>query len=124
MEVVDRLKHAEIECCDALKLIPRYYHPDVLIYADPPYLGSSRDGRQYRHEMMRESDHIALLEVLRKHPGPVVLSGVPSPLYDEVLGWHRVSTTNVAEKAKIMTECLWLSPEAVSRGRQIFMFED
>ena len=52
-----RLKDAQIECSPAVELIERYRYPEVLIYADPPYLLSTRCHRQYKHEMTHQ-DHI------------------------------------------------------------------
>jgi site-specific DNA-adenine methylase len=62
---------------------------DDLVYCDPPYLPSTRRrARVYRHDY-GETDHVRLLETLRKLPCRVVVSGYPSELYDEFLsGWQ------------------------------------
>jgi DNA adenine methylase len=88
-------------------------HPGVLIYADPPYLGSTRAGSRYRHEMTSDTDHEALADALGRCRAAVVLSGYDSPLYAELYdGWHRheirAHTGNgAADKAR--TEVLWSS---------------
>lgn len=47
-----RLHHVTLECRPALELIDRYgSSPDVLLYLDPPYLGSTRVSGGFRHEM-------------------------------------------------------------------------
>lgn len=87
----------------------------MLVYADPPYLGTTRraHGKLYRQDMPGAEEHAALLDALRAHPGPVVLSGYPSPLYDQALGgWQRVSCEALAEHGAAREEVLWLSPRA------------
>jgi DNA adenine methylase len=109
---LDRLRDAEIECQDALTLIAAYNQPHILIYADPPYLRSTRNGTYYKHEMTLE-EHVRLLEVLDAHRGPVVLSGYAHPLYDERLSqWQRVTTPALAECGQARVEVLWLNRHA------------
>ncbi len=43
----DRLKCTQIEKRPAVQLILKFNRPDVLIYADPPYLMETRGGYQY-----------------------------------------------------------------------------
>ena len=43
---------------------------------------------------MDDKAHKELLEVLKAHKGPVLISGYDSKLYDDMLqGWHREETT-------------------------------
>lgn len=90
-----RLAAVSLECLPALEVIRRYgRHQDVLIYADPPYLESSRSsagrGPSYRHELRTEDDHRELASALCEARAAVVLSGYGSPLYDELYaGWGR-----------------------------------
>jgi len=110
------LKCAEIESRPALDLIREYAAPDVLIYADPPYLGTTRNGSLYRHEMRGALAHARLIRVLCKHPGPAVLSGYRSPLYDRMLSnWRRVERETTAEKGNTRTEVLWLNQTCIDR---------
>ena len=53
--VVERLKDAQIEQAPAVDVIRRFRHPDVLIYADPPYMLHTRKGKQYIVEMAEEA---------------------------------------------------------------------
>lgn len=104
-----RLKDAEIECKPALDVIRYYNAPDVLIYADPPYVRSTRRRRLYRHEMT-DADHVALIDTLRAHRGPVVLSGYTHPIYTERLAdWRCVTTAARAEKGATRTEVIWIN---------------
>jgi DNA adenine methylase len=86
-----RLSSVTLECRPALDLIERYGRsPNVLLYVDPPYLGSARVwGNNYRHEMRSEEQHRELAAALTACKASVVLSGYSSPLYDELYaGWH------------------------------------
>lgn len=108
----ERLKGVSLECRDALELIPEYgQHPTVLIYADPPYLGSSRASRQYRHELSHVNEHRDLATALHGCEAAVVLSGYHSPLYDELYGdWDHVEIeafTGQANRHGRRVEVLW-----------------
>lgn len=121
-DVVDRLKDAEIECRPAIEVIARYNTPDCLIYADPPYVLSTRTETYYTHEMS-DAEHMQLLEVLDAHRGYVVLSGYAHPLYDERLAhWYRVTLSAQAEHGNRRTEVLWLNQKAAQR-QQLSLFE-
>ncbi len=122
--VVDRLRDAEIRNRPALEMIAYYNDPTCLIYADPPYIHTTRTGgKLYRHEMT-DDEHIALLNALDVHRGPVVLSGYAHPIYDNRLKhWHRVTMQAVTEHGHTRTEVLWLNPKA-TQSRQLSMFID
>lgn len=115
-ETAARLMCAQIENRPALEIIRRFDGPRVLIYADPPYIRSTRNTHrnQYQHEMT-DTDHVKLLEALRCHSGMVLLSGYDCELYRDTLpDWHMVTTGTTAERGAIRTEGLWMNPE-VSR---------
>lgn len=86
-----RLRGVTLENRDALELVRDYgTEPTVCIYADPPYLGSTR-AANYRVEMLEDDLHIQLAAALRECKASVVLSGYASPLYEELYpGWHRM----------------------------------
>jgi DNA adenine methylase len=113
---VERLAAVSLESMPALDLIAKYgADPDVLLYVDPPYLGTSRaesvDG--YRHEMRDEQSHRDLAAALTAARAAVVLSGYPSDLYDLELyrGWDRHSmatgTGQGSNQWGNRTEVLW-----------------
>lgn len=107
-----RLAGVSLECQPALELIDRYGRsPNVCLYVDPPYLGSTRVSGGYRHEMRSESQHRELAEALRSCRASVVLSGYDSPLYADLYdGWHvtRIDTTTGQGGArKQRREVLW-----------------
>lgn len=114
-----RLHNVSLECRDALTVIADYgRHTEVLIYADPPYLGSTRSSRQYVVEMSHENEHQALADALLACKASVVLSGYHSPLYDDLYaGWHRheiaafTGQGNHVETNDRRTEVLWCNRE-------------
>lgn len=130
---IARLRGVVIEQRPALEILARYDTPGTLFYVDPPYLHSTRSsltGRSarthgYAHEMT-DADHQQLIERLRRVKGMVVLSGYPSPIYEEQLGdWRRVTCQALADGARPRTEVLWINAAAsakLSRGaRQLLL---
>ncbi len=107
--VAHRLKMVQIEHKPAVELIKSFNHSNVLIYADPPYVMSTRSRKMYRHEMS-DQDHIELLEVLLQHTGPVMLSGYDNPIYDTYLAdWRKESIPARAENSLPRVESLWMN---------------
>lgn len=125
-EIFDRLRNVQIENQDALTLIKRFDHPDVLMYQDPPYLLSTRDDfRVYEHEM-EEEQHIALAEFNLKSKAKIAISGYKSDLYTELYednDWYLVKQDYVIGglgELGARTECLWCNydPKNVRIGNQ------
>lgn len=119
LQAAERLRGVQIECRPALEVIRRFNFQNVLIYADPPYVLSSRSGgaKQYRHEMT-DQDHVELLEALRDHRGPVLLSGYDSPLYDRLLaGWHKETFHATDQLSRRREEVLWMNFELENQER-------
>ncbi|MEN2983188.1 MAG: hypothetical protein ABDH20_12025 [Thermus sp.] len=126
LEASRRLRRVQFEHRDALEVLAYYDGPETLHYVDPPYLLSTRS-RRVREEVERgdEAWRRGLLEVLLGLKGMVVLSGHPSPLYEEVLegrGWTRVETLarGNGQRRGDRVEALWLSPEVVHRLGRLF----
>lgn len=93
LEATERLAGVSLECRPALDVIRDYgQHSSVCLYVDPPYLGSTRGwGNIYRHEMRGDDDHRDLAKHLHDADAAVILSGYPSPLYDDLYGdWDRL----------------------------------
>lgn len=115
LAVARRLTMAEIERRPAARVIAEYNDAGVLVYADPPYPLSTRNGKMYQYEMT-DADHLTLLDALDAHPGPVVLSGYHCALYDDRLAhWSTRERRVQAEKGNTRTEVLWLNPVCVER---------
>jgi DNA adenine methylase len=116
LPAAERLAGVSLESKPALDLIGKYgAEPNVLLYVDPPYLGSTRSGSSwngYQVEMRDDAEHAALAEALHACRASVVLSGYPSPLYDEQLyaDWDRVTfgaSTGQSGVWQNRTEVLW-----------------
>ena len=119
-QAAERLRGVQIEKRPAIELINRFNYPNVLIYADPPYLLSTRNRKQYRHEMS-ERGHMELLDALKAHRGPVVLSGYDSELYNKALkGWHRDETNAIAQTSETRREVIWMNFEPPVKQTTLF----
>jgi len=107
---IERLRGVVILNRDACEVMAAHDGPETLHYVDPPYLPDTRDaGTDYAHEMT-EGQHADLLAFLRKLDGKVIVSGYPSPLYDDALhGWRRVQRKALADGARERTEVLWMN---------------
>lgn len=112
----ERLHHVTLECRPALELVERYgASEDVLLYVDPPYVGSVRwsGDSAYRFEMRDEDSHRELAAALHQCRAAVVLSGYASDLYDLELfpDWHRTEfasgTGQGVDGWSNRTEVLW-----------------
>lgn len=114
-EASERLKEAQIENQEALRLIERYNHEDTFIYADPPYLLETRKSYIYDHEMTDEQ-HKELLEALLQFKGKVMISGYDSQMYNTMLkGWHKAKKSTLAENSSKRTEVIWMNYETNSQ---------
>lgn len=83
---------------------------EEFVYADPPYLPSTRGGRRHYRFEMTESDHVRLLRVLQAIPSKVLLSGYPSELYYNALsGWPREEFQVMTRGHTLATEVLWFN---------------
>lgn len=131
-DCAERLSRVTIENCDAAGLVERLATADTVIYADPPYLAASRVARtgganDYAHDMGSEDEHRRLAKVLNETPATVLLSGYPSPLYDELYeGWEffdtacRAHSSNAAtNKRGSRTERIW-SNRPISLAGKLF----
>lgn len=125
--VARRFRGVVIERLPAMDVVKQHDSPETLIYADPPYVHTTRmtvtqhGHHGYRHEMT-DDDHREMAATLRHVRGMVVLSGYPCDLYDRELfaDWHRVEREALADGARKRTEVLWMNAAAwdASRGRE------
>lgn len=111
LDAAERLRGVQIENKPAAELIQRFNYPNVLIYADPPYVLGTRHGKQYRCEMS-DSEHNDLLDVLLAHKGPVLLSGYDNQLYNDRLSdWYREERVSYSQVCSKKKEILWMNYE-------------
>jgi DNA adenine methylase len=116
-----RLMGVQIENAPAIGLIKRHNGPEVLIYADPPYIWSTRttNGMSYKHEMT-DADHEELLMALKQHKGPALLSGYENDLYnDHLQEWRKETHKTQAERGATRIECLWMNPACAARNEYL-----
>lgn len=107
----ERLRGVQIENKPAVEVIQRFNFPNVLVYADPTYVLSTRHGKQYRYEM-DDTGHDELLDVLLAHKGKVLLSGYDNDLYnDRLQGWHKEETICYTQSRSKRREILWMNYE-------------
>jgi DNA adenine methylase len=91
-----RLAGVVIEHRPALQVLRKADRADALHYLDPPYMPETRSLKSrkrdvryhvYNHEMSVD-DHVEMLEAVPGLVGMTIISGYPTPLYDEKLrGW-------------------------------------
>lgn len=107
--IIERLQGVVIENRDAVDVMLAHDSPRTLHYVDPPYVFDTRGkGEDYKYEMT-DVQHRELGEVLNQLQGYVVVSGYPSPLYDEIFeGWKKVERRALADGAQERTEALWM----------------
>lgn len=107
--IIERLRGVVIENRDAFKVMCAHDETTTLHYVDPPYVAETRNtGDDYRHEMT-DADHRALAANLETLKGMVIVSGYPSPLYDEIFAkWERVERKALADGARTRIEVLWM----------------
>lgn len=114
---VERLQGVVIESRDALEVITQHDGPNTLHYVDPPYVHETRNIKnssgRYQHEMSGLM-HEALLDLLVRAKGMVLLSAYDHPLYTPLTnrGWLRLERAALADGARKRTEVLWLNPAA------------
>jgi DNA adenine methylase len=117
-----------VERQPAIDIIKQFDTAETLVYCDPPYLSETRSKWRlsaYGDTEMTNDDHRQLADVLHGIEGMAIISGYPSALYDELYhDWQRVTCEAVNDAAKVTVECLWLSPAALRRGRQMRMFDE
>ena len=124
-----RLRRAHIINRDALEVIARVATvATCLIYFDPPYTLERRTRKDgYSAFEVTEEWHATAADLLRRHAGPVFVSGYASDLYAQLYeahGWQRVDRDFQANSGSARTESLWISPTAQAaldqeaRGRE------
>lgn len=130
-EVHERLKRAQIENCDGVRVVERYAVEGAFCYCDPPYVASTRDSGKYASEMTDEQ-HEALIEAMLASPAKFMVSGYDHPIYHRLdeEGWQReefetacyvaartkssgIQGEGAAMKSSARTEVVWRNYEGV-----------
>jgi site-specific DNA-adenine methylase len=103
---------------DAISFLKAYqWRGGEFVYADPPYLMSTRRSKAplYRHEFATDEEHEELLSVLLSLPCMVAISGYWSELYASMLSsWRTINFQAGTRAGTAATEWLWMNyPEPV-----------
>lgn len=115
IQAAERLRGVQIENMPAIELIKRFDFENVLIYCDPPYMLETRHGKQYRCEM-DNNGHEALLDMLLKHKGYVIISGYDTELYNDMLaGWNKFEKDTYSQVMTKKKEVIWLNYDPPNR---------
>ncbi len=86
-KVHERLKHVQISCRDALKVIAQRDSEDTFFFLDPPYPGCE----QKHYSGFTFDDFQQLLDLLCTVKGKFILCSFTSPMLDDYIhrqGWH------------------------------------
>lgn len=90
-------------------LLSRRFAGDEFVYADPPYLPTTRRARRvYRFEYDVQG-HRRLIQTLRSLPCPVMISGYPSALYDQLLEDWEKETFPCPSQSGLRREVVWMN---------------
>lgn len=109
VQAAERLKEAQIEQRPAIEVIRRFNNPKCLIYCDPPYLLSTRRGKQYNVEMS-DREHEELLHALLVSKSKVIISGYESDLYNDALkNWRKKTGYSLTQSLRKAKEVLWMN---------------
>jgi hypothetical protein len=98
---------------------------DWLIYADPPYVRSTRRSRApiYRHEFT-DRDHKLLLSLLLTVKASIVVSGYRCRLYDTMLAtWRRIDFRTMTRGGPAI-ESLWCNFTTAERHEYTYLGGD
>lgn len=83
----------------------------TLIYADPPYLPSTRTSNARYEDELTEEQHIELLQILKAVPAHVILSGYRNDIYENQLdGWWS-KDFQAMSRGGVRTETVWCNFE-------------
>lgn len=129
--VHDRFRYVQVDSQDALDCIRYWDAPSMVFYVDPPYVLDTRGDRVYYEHELEVGQHEAMVKVLLKCKGSVVLSGYQSAIYDplEAHGWESIeyraygyskvvrATDN--EEKPLKVERVWRNPKAQAAGTQL-----
>ncbi|MDR1325534.1 MAG: DNA adenine methylase, partial [Treponema sp.] len=86
-DYAERLRHVQLECCDAPRIIHSCDTEDTFFYIDPPYVGAV----QGHYSGYTQQDFDALLKLLESIKGKFLLSSYRNTALKEVSernGWY------------------------------------
>jgi len=109
-------KMCELVEADAAEYLHHYkYVGNELVYADPPYLSSTRRRSKIYTCEYSETEHEQLLGTLRALPCMIMISGYDNELYNDTLVGWRKTTFFAKTHTDIRQESVWLNFQPPSR---------
>jgi len=118
----NRIRHAQIDNRDAMKVIDALDSPDTVFYCDPPYVLETRKSILYTYE--QDNDwHRSFVELCLKVEGAMIISGYDHEIYYPLVesGWQLIKKKALSSFAvtlgknkanHIRYECIWRNPRA------------
>ena len=115
--ITQRLRSVQIMKSPAIEVIEKWDSENTLIYCDPPYVHETRasNSRDLYGVELTADDHRLLAKTLNRCKSKVILSGYPSPLYNELYGSWRQEKMEIANHSAsgaskaIKEETLWMN---------------
>lgn len=121
IEVAERLRMVQIENRPAIEVIKRFNSKNVFMYLDPPYVWSTRSGKQYKHEMT-DAGHEELLTTILQSEAKIIISGYENDMYNDYLkDWDKMTFKSNAEYGSPREEVIWFNFET-DKQMDIFDF--
>ena len=115
-----------IQVGDGLAFLQAYpFTGKELVYCDPPYMLSTRTGKQYRYEMT-DDQHVKLLETIKALPCLVMISGYWTEFYANALkGWTTFIYEAMTRGGHTATEWVWMNyPNPISLHDYQYLGDD
>ena len=112
-EIHQRLSRVTILKRDGIKLMEEYNTPNVFIYADPPYVLSTRNSATRYDVDMTDEEQERLIQACLNTKAKLLISGYDNELYNRLTdnGFTKVqfnvNTVSGTMKPKTKTETLW-----------------
>ena len=112
-EIHQRLSKVMVLKRDGIRLMSEYSSPNVFIYADPPYVLSTRSSAERYVVDMTDEQHGAFIDVCLNSKAKLLISGYDNEMYDVLTdnGFKKiqfeVNTITGNRKPKTKIETLW-----------------
>jgi DNA adenine methylase len=122
LEIASKMRMAQIENIDGVRLMERVDSPDVFMFVDPPYI--SRTVRLKASIYSADYDdtlHERLMDFLLVAKSKIMLASYPCEFYDSLLnkGWVRIDKDKVISAVRVSPEPS--SPRRPRRTESIYL---
>ena len=113
-ELHQRLSKVIVMNTDGIELINKYSKSNILIYADPPYVQSTRTNVRYSVDMPDDEQQLFINAAL-KSKSKLIISGYDNKIYNQLEQSNfkkvcfNVNVNSGNYKPKSKTECIWFN---------------